>query len=111
KKGCVGDHALEAVIVTGDSNAMRVILSSNADMTTVGTLNVLASIHAGGNVRAIHSWQPIGDYNLVIATGKGSKLADLAGKAIASSGPGALPDQLPRLIMRKYGIDDTSARF
>jgi len=74
-------------------------------------LNVLASIHAGAKVRAVHSWQPIGDYSLVLATGKGTKLSDLAGKTFASSGPGALPDQLPRLIMRKYGIDETTARF
>jgi ABC-type nitrate/sulfonate/bicarbonate transport system substrate-binding protein len=46
-----------------------------------------------------------------LATGKGDKLADLAGKTFASSGPGGLPDQLPRLIMRKHGIDETSARF
>jgi hypothetical protein len=41
----------------------------------------------------VHSWQPIGDYSLVLATGKGSKLADVAGKTFASSGPGGLPDQ------------------
>jgi hypothetical protein len=34
----------------------------------------------------------------VLATGKGDKLADLAGKTFASSGPGGLPDQLPRLM-------------
>ena len=90
---------------------MRVLLSGNADIALVGTLNVLASIHAGANIRAVHSWQPIGDYSLVLATGKGSKLADLAGKTFASSGPGGLPDQLPRLIMRKHGIDELTARF
>jgi len=72
---------------------------------------VLASIHAGASIRAVHSWQPIGDYSLVLATGKGTKLADLAGKTFASSGPGGLPDQLPRLIMRKHGIDESSTRF
>src|SRR5207253_11516668 len=60
---------------------------------------------------AIHSWQPLGDYSLVLATAKGSKLGDLPGKTFASSGPGALPDQLPRLIMRKYGIDESTTRF
>jgi ABC-type nitrate/sulfonate/bicarbonate transport system substrate-binding protein len=90
---------------------MRVLLSGNADIGLIGTLNVLASIHAGAGIRAIHSWQPIGDYSLVLATGKGNKLADLAGKTFASSGPGGLPDQLPRLIMRKHGIDEASARF
>ena len=47
----------------------------------------------------------------VLAKDKGDKLADLAGKTFASSGPGALPDQLPRMVMRKYGIDESTARF
>jgi ABC-type nitrate/sulfonate/bicarbonate transport system substrate-binding protein len=111
KKGWMGDLEVEDVHVTGDANAMRVLLSGNADIALVGTLNVLASLHAGASIRAVHSWQPIGDYSLVLATGKGSKLADLAGKTFASSGPGGLPDQLPRLIMRKYGIDEQTARF
>ena len=62
KKGWLGDVQVEDVHVTGDANAMRVLLSGNADIALIGTLNVLASIHAGANVRAIHSWQPIGDY-------------------------------------------------
>ena len=111
KQGWMGDLEVEDIHVTGDANAMRVLLSGNADIGLIGTLNVLASIHAGANIRAIHSWQPIGDYGLVLATGKGTTLADLAGKTFASSGPGGLPDQLPRLIMRKYGIDEQTARF
>jgi ABC-type nitrate/sulfonate/bicarbonate transport system substrate-binding protein len=111
KKGWMGDLEVEDIHVTGDANAMRVLLSGNADIALIGTLNVLASIHAGASIRAIHSWQPIGDYSLVLATGKGTKLGDLAGKTFASSGPGGLPDQLPRLIMRKYGIDESTTRF
>jgi ABC-type nitrate/sulfonate/bicarbonate transport system substrate-binding protein len=72
---------------------------------------VLTSLHAGTKVRAINSWQPIGDYNLVLAKGKGTTLKDLAGKSFATSGPGALPDQLPRLVMKKYGIDDSASQF
>jgi ABC-type nitrate/sulfonate/bicarbonate transport system substrate-binding protein len=111
QKGWFGDLDAEEVYVTGDSNAMRAVLSNNADVGVVGTLNVLASLHAGGKVSVIGSWQPLGDYNLVLATGKGTKLADLVGKTFATSGPGALPDQLPKLVMRKYGIDETSAHF
>src|SRR5262245_42708427 len=111
KQGWMEGLEVEDVHVTGDANAMRVLLSGNADIGLIGTLNVLASIHAGASIRAVHSWQPIGDYSLVLATGKGSKLADLAGKTFASSGPGGLPDQLPRLVMRKHGIDEATARF
>ena len=111
KKGWMSGLDVEDVHVTGDANAMRVLLSGNADIGLIGTLNVLASIHAGASIRAIHSWQPTGDYSLVLAKGKGDKLADLAGKIFASSGPGGLPDQLPRLVMRKHGIDEATARF
>jgi ABC-type nitrate/sulfonate/bicarbonate transport system substrate-binding protein len=111
KKGWLGDLEVEEVVVTGDSNAMRVLLSGNADIALVGTLNVLASIHSGAKVRAVHSWQPIGDYSLVLATGKGTTLKDLIGKTFATSGPGALPDQLPKLVMKKYNVDASSTRF
>jgi ABC-type nitrate/sulfonate/bicarbonate transport system substrate-binding protein len=111
KKGWLGDLEVEDVHVTGDPNAMRVLLSGNADIGLIGTLNVLASIHAGASIRAIHSWQPIGDYSIVLAKGKGTTLADLVGKIFASSGPGGMPDQLPRLIMRKHGIDESTTRF
>jgi ABC-type nitrate/sulfonate/bicarbonate transport system substrate-binding protein len=90
---------------------MRVLLSGNADVALVGTLNVLASVHAGANVRAINSFQPLGDYNLVLATGKGTTLKDLAGKTFATSGPGALPDQLPKLVMKKHGVDFSASKF
>jgi ABC-type nitrate/sulfonate/bicarbonate transport system substrate-binding protein len=111
KKGWLGDLEVEEVIVTGDSNAMRVLLSGNADVALVGTLNVLASMHAGAHVRAINSFQPLGDYNLVLATGKGTTLKDLAGKTFATSGPGALPDQLPKLVMKKHGVDYSTSKF
>ena len=68
KKGWLGDLEVEDVHVTGDANAMRVLLSGNADIALIGTLNVLASINAGASIRAVHSWQPIGDYSLVLAT-------------------------------------------
>ena len=90
KKGWMSELDVEDVHVTGDANAMRVLLSGNADIGLIGTLNVLASIHAGASIRAIHSWQPIGDYSLVLATGKGDKLADLVGKIFATSGPGGV---------------------
>src|SRR5262249_13735116 len=43
KKGWLGDLEVEDVHVTGDASAMRVLLSGNADIGLIGTLNVLAS--------------------------------------------------------------------
>lgn len=111
KKGWFGDLTVEETYVTGDSNAMRVLISGNVDIATIGAVNIFTAIEAGAKVKAIGSWQPIADYSLVIANGKGSKLTDLAGKTIATSGPGGMPDQLPRMIMRRYGIDENASRF
>jgi NitT/TauT family transport system substrate-binding protein len=112
KKNWLGDLNIEELYVTGDSNAVRAVLSGNADLGAgIGTFAVLSAIEAGATLKAIGSWQPLGDYNMVIAEGKGTTIADLAGKIIATSGPGALPDQLPRILMRKHGVDLSTTRF
>jgi ABC-type nitrate/sulfonate/bicarbonate transport system substrate-binding protein len=112
KQGWLGDLEVEEIYVTGDSNAIRAVLSGNADYGAgIGTFGVLTAIDAGSDLRAISSWSPLPDYNVVIAADKGKTIADLAGKVIATSGPGALPDQLPRILMRKHGVDPSTARF
>src|SRR5690242_9856876 len=70
KKGWLGDLKVKEVYVTGDSNAMRVLLSGNVDIATVGTVNVLTSLEAGADIAAIGSWQPLPDYNVVIKKGE-----------------------------------------
>jgi NitT/TauT family transport system substrate-binding protein len=111
KKGWLGDLKVKEVYVTGDSNAMRVLIAGNVDIATVGTVNVLTSMEAGAEVVAIDSWQPLPDYNVVIKKGNGDSVKDLAGKTIATSGPGGLPDQLVRLLMRKHNVDESNAHF
>lgn len=111
KKGWLGDLTVKEVYVTGDSNAMRVLLSGDVDIATVGTVNVLTSIEAGATVAAVGSWQPLPDYQVVIKKGMGSSVSDLADKTIATSGPGGMPDQLVRLLMRKHNVAENKARF
>ena len=111
KKGWLGDLNVKEIYVTGDSNAMRVLLSGNVDIATVGTVNVLTSIEAGANIAAIGSWQPLPDYNVVIKKGMGTTVMDLADKTIATSGPGGMPDQLVRLLMREHNVDESKSRF
>jgi ABC-type nitrate/sulfonate/bicarbonate transport system substrate-binding protein len=112
KKGWLKELAIEETYVTGDSNAIRAVLSDHADFGGgVGTFSVLSAVEAGADIKAIGSWSPLPDYNVVIAQGKGSTIADLAGKIIATSGPGALPEQLPRILMRKHHVDPSTSRF
>src|SRR5579862_814159 len=77
KKGWLSDLTVEEIYVTGDSNAMRVLLSGGVDIATIGTVNVLTAVEAGAKVNSISSWQPIVDYSLVIAKGKGTQVNDL----------------------------------
>lgn len=111
KKGWLDDLNVEETYVTGDSNAMRILISGNVDIATIGAVNVLTAVAAGGKVRAISSWQPVADYSLVIAAGKGDTVKALAGKTIATSGPGGMPDQLPRMLMRRMSVDESASRF
>src|SRR3981081_848961 len=47
KKGWLGDLEVEDLHVTGDANAMRALLSGNADIGLIGTLNGLDSLQTG----------------------------------------------------------------
>lgn len=112
KKGWLNGLEIEESYVTGDSNAVRAVLSGQADFGAgVGTFSALSAVEAGAHLKAVGSWSPLPDYNLVISADKGATIADLAGKVIATSGPGALPDQLPRILMRKHHVDASTSRF
>jgi ABC-type nitrate/sulfonate/bicarbonate transport system substrate-binding protein len=112
KKGWLSDLDIEENYVTGDSNAIRAVLSKQADFGAgVGAFSVLSAVEAGADMKVVASWSPLPDYNLVIGADKGSTIADFAGKVIATSGPGALPDQLPRILMRKHNVDASASRF
>ena len=102
---------VEEIYLSGDANALRALISGSADIATVGTLNVLTADEISPTTRVIHSWQPIGDYNLVAGIGKADTIADLAGKMLAASGPGGPPQELPKLVLRNHKIDPSTLRF
>jgi NitT/TauT family transport system substrate-binding protein len=111
-KGWLNGLEVDESYVTGDSNALRVVLSGNADFGAgIGVFAVLSSIEAGADIKAVSSWQARSDYNVVLRAGAGSTVGDLVGKTIATSGPGALPAQLPSMLMKKYRFDPSSSRF
>lgn len=112
KKGWLNGIEIEESYVTGDSNAVRAVLSEQADFGAgIGTFSALSAVEAGAHLKVVGSWSPLPDYNLVIGADKGTTIADFAGKVIATSGPGALPDQLPRILMRKHNVDASTSRF
>jgi NitT/TauT family transport system substrate-binding protein len=112
KKGWLEGLSIDETYVTGDSNAVRAVLSDQADIGCgVGTFSALSAVAAGADITVVGSWSPLPDYNVVIGAGKGNSISDLAGKIIATSGPGALPDQLPRILMRKHHVDESASKF
>jgi len=50
----MGDLDVEDIHVTGDANAVRLLLSGNADTGLIGTLNVLASKSVVSTQRPSH---------------------------------------------------------
>lgn len=111
KKGWLGDLRVEELFVTGDANAVRALLTKDADIATVALINSFAAYRAGAKIRAVSSWQPIADYYLIAAVGNGTTVRDLIGKTFAGAGAGNLSDQVPHLIMRLHGLDDSQTRF
>lgn len=101
---------VEEMLVTGDSTAFRTMLSGGADLTIVGPPTVFKAVIEGAKVKSIGSWQPVVDYHIVAAKPIAS-LKDLGGKAFASAGPSDLTTELPKMVMKKHGLDPTTLRF
>ena len=112
KKGFLGDLQLKEIYISGDANAMRTLISSNADVAAGdGTSNALITIAEGAKVKIVGSVQPITDFNFVMAPGKGDRVEDMAGKTFDSSGPGNIPDVLGRIMMKQHHVDLDSVHF
>src|SRR5438445_13396373 len=65
KKGWLADLQIEEIYVTGDANASRVLISKQADIAVIGTLNTLLAVGQGASIKAINSWQPRIDFHLI----------------------------------------------
>jgi NitT/TauT family transport system substrate-binding protein len=101
---------VEEIFVNGDSTALRTMLAGDADLTIVGPPTVFKAVIEGAKVKSIGSWQPVVDYHIVAAKPIAS-LQELAGKVFSSAGPSDLTTELPKMVMKKHGLDPTSLRF
>jgi NitT/TauT family transport system substrate-binding protein len=102
--------ATEDIIVNGDANATRALVTGAVDVAMTGPLNIFNAIESGGQLKWIGSWQPIVDYDVVAGPAIKS-MADLADKTFASSGPSGLPQVLPGMLFKKLGIPTDRAKF
>ena len=101
---------IEETSVANDSTALRTLLAGDNDITIIGPLTVFKAVIGGAKIKVIGSWQPVVDYRIVAATSIRS-LKDLAGKTFASAGPSDMTTELPKMVLRKHGVDVRDLRF
>ena len=102
---------VEEKVVTGDANSLRVLIAGDADVTVLGPNTVMNGIIKGAPVTVISSWQPVTDYHVITRPEVGSSIKDLGDKKWASFSTGGMSAEIPKMVMRKYGLDPRDATF
>lgn len=87
------------------------MISGDGDVCAIGLSTMLPAIIAGAEIAAIASWQPVVDYQIVGKKGVVGSLSDLPGKTMSSAAPQGLTTQLPRMVLKKYGMDPEAVKF
>jgi ABC-type nitrate/sulfonate/bicarbonate transport system substrate-binding protein len=100
----------EDVILNGDANATRALITGASDIAMTGPLNVFNAIENGGAIKWIGSWQTSVDY-VVVASKSITSFDQLANKTFASSGPSGLPQVLPVMLFKKLGVPSNQVKF
>src|SRR5262249_13788544 len=112
-QGWFKEHGLEIkeVYLTGDANAARALVSGTGDVALLGMQTLFDLAQANAGLTTIVSWQPIVDYHIVMRKELGTDLKVLRGKTLASGGPADMTTEIPRMILKKHGLDATSVKF
>jgi ABC-type nitrate/sulfonate/bicarbonate transport system substrate-binding protein len=101
---------VEEVWLVGDANAVRTVISGQADIAAPGTFAVYTALAEGARIKAIASWQPKVDYQLV-ARDTIKTIKELEGARIGAAGPKGLTIEIPRMVMKKHGADPNKASY
>jgi ABC-type nitrate/sulfonate/bicarbonate transport system substrate-binding protein len=112
-QGWFKEHGLDVkeVYLTGDSNAARALVSGSGDVALLGMQTLFDLAQANAGLTTIVSWQPIVDYHIVVRKELGKDLKALVGKTLASGGPSDMTTEIPRMILKKHGLDQNSVKF
>jgi ABC-type nitrate/sulfonate/bicarbonate transport system substrate-binding protein len=104
--------AMEYKTVAGDQNGMRALVTGSGNVTIVGAPILYEAVLNGGKVKGIGGGnQTLTDYYLIMGKGKGTTLKDAAGKTLAISNPGSMPQLLPQMMFTKQNIDSSSTKY
>ncbi len=102
---------VEEKVVTGDTNCMRAVLTGDADTTLIGPNTIMQAIVSGAPLKIIGSIQPVVDYQIVARNGSGTSIKDLGNKKWAIASVGGMTQALPRMVMKKHGVDGTNTQY
>ena len=102
---------VEEKVVRGDPNSIRAVITGAGDVTVVGPNTAIQTIIKGGGVKAISSWQPITDYHIITRPDVGTSLKELSDKKWAAYSQGGMSSEIPKMVLRKHGLDADSAKI
>jgi NitT/TauT family transport system substrate-binding protein len=100
----------EDVILNGDANATRALVTGSSDVAMTGPLNVFNALENGAEIKWIGSWQKTVDY-VFVAPKSITNLDQLRTKTFATSGPSGLPQVLPQMLFKKLNIPTDGLKF
>jgi NitT/TauT family transport system substrate-binding protein len=112
EKGWLKDAGLdvEEQWLIGDTTVIRLIVTGEADLCITGMPAAFSAVGAGAQIKAIGSHQVIFDFQM-LANKNITKVEDLVGKRFAAGPPLSIQTEVPRVIMRKYGVDPDKVNF
>jgi NitT/TauT family transport system substrate-binding protein len=103
---------VETRIVNGNQNALRAIITGAGEVAVIGHPVMYEAIVNGAKLKGIGGGnQTLMDYYLVLAADKGKELKDAAGKVLAISTPGSMPQLIPEMMFKEHKIDASGTRY
>ena len=101
---------LEEIQVDSDQIALKALLAGELDSFEGSPSGSMIAASRGADVKVIGCEWPGLPHGVFVRAGI-TKLEDLKGKSIAISQPGAMPDQLVRALLAKYGMTPDDVKF
>lgn len=102
--------ALEIVPLQSDALLLKALVAGELDSYEGGPGSAIVAAARGADVRIVGCHWPGLPHGLFVAAALASP-ADLKGRSIAISAPGALPDLLARGVLARFGIAAGDVRF
>jgi len=103
-------YKAELVLVPNDTTGVQGLLANSFQVVTQGASAALAAASQGADLVMIDSICPLIDYQFVVRSSINS-LKELEGKTVGISSPGAISEQVPKLVLINRGVDVSKIQF